>query len=89
MQITNMGFQDLLSHGSMIYHELLILSLEVICAQFNSNYLDPSFSPLLQQHSWDYISRCFAPAGQQTMGHPSLSCPSICIPIHINGNHWI
>jgi hypothetical protein len=80
--------RDLISHNSMIYHELLILSLEILCHEFQASYLDPSFFTLLRDHGWCYVSNRFS-AMDDYIAQPNIESPSMAIPIHINGSHWV
>jgi hypothetical protein len=47
IHLTIQDMRDLLSHSEPIYHELLIVSLEILCSTFGGSYLDPSFFPIL------------------------------------------
>jgi hypothetical protein len=80
--------RDLISHNSMIYHELLILSLEILCHEFQASYLDQSFFTLLRDHGWCYVSNRFS-AMDDYIAQPNIESPSMAIPIHINGSHWV
>ena len=89
MHITARDFQDLISFGVPIYHELLNLSLETLCRDYSAAYLDPSFYPTLRDHGYRRILRRFAQSGQSTITRPSLDHCNIAIPIHVNGTHWL
>jgi hypothetical protein len=89
ISITIQDLRELLTHNSPIYHELIILSLEVISHHYNSHYLDPSFFTNLQLHGWSYISNWFAPSNAMATSRPSLQSSIITIPVHINNNHWV
>ena len=89
MHITARDFQDLISFGVPIYHELLNLSLETLCRDYSAAYLDPSFYPTLRDHGYRRILHRFAQSGQSTITQPSLDHCNIAIPIHVNGNHWL
>jgi hypothetical protein len=89
MHITTSDLRNLLSHNVSIHHELLILSLEVLCKQYNSSYLDPSFYTELYNNGWHSIENRFSSLQQQTITRPALLTPTICIPVHVHGCHWV
>lgn len=80
--------QQLVTHNTPIYHELLNLSLEIICQQFGAKYLDPSFFPTLESQGWAAVQNHFA-RREWSSPKPSLNSNIILILIHIGGNHWI
>jgi hypothetical protein len=80
MHITTRDFRDLLSYGVPIYHELLVLSLETLCKNFDSTYLDPSFYPTLRDHGCTSIIHWFRPAGRSSITRPSIDHHNIAIP---------
>jgi hypothetical protein len=89
ISITVKDLRELVSHNSLIYQELIILSLEVLCKDHGGSYLDPSFFTTLKDHNWSYISWWFASRHTATVSHPHLTADKISIPIHIHGNHWV
>jgi hypothetical protein len=72
-----------------MYYELLVLSLETLCKNFDSTYLDPSFYPTLRYHGYTSIIRWFRPAGRSSITQPSIDHHNIAIPIHAKGCHWL
>ncbi len=88
IHITTRDMRDLLTYGTPIYHELLVLSLEALCTTYDATYLDPSFYPTLETQGYSSILNRFAPTGHSSVTRPSLDHHSIALPLHINGNHW-
>lgn len=91
IHITTKDIRDIISHNTPIYHESLILCLELICATYNGSYVDPSFIPTLKTQGWAAVARRFhspTRASAPTLDHPSLNHSSIAIPVHVNGFHW-
>jgi len=82
-------FQELISHGPPINHELLTLSLEVICSQHGTKYLEPAFFTMLRSQGWPSVRCWFTTSSISQPGQPNLADKHISIPIHINGNHWV
>jgi len=70
-----------------IFHELIVLSLETICLQENSHYLDPSFIDILKNQDWQVVSRRFWPPN--SIHRPSLLSPAIAILVHVSNCHWV
>jgi len=89
IHITTKDIHDLISFGIPIYHELLVLSLEALCIQYQAAYLDPSFYPILLTQGPQAVLRRFAPQLPSTIDRPSLHHPNIALPLHINGDHWV
>jgi hypothetical protein len=90
MHITTNDLRDIISPNRPIYHENLVLSLELLCNQFEGSYMDPSFYPTLRDQGWPHIKRRFASTLQcSSISKPSFESPTIAIPIHVNGDHWI
>lgn len=87
--LTTRDLRDILNHNTPIYHESLILSLEVICTAYDGIYLDPSFISTLRTQGWEGVSNRFVPAQCSTIAQPHLHHPNIAIPVHINGDHWV
>jgi len=89
IHITTKDLRDIISPNTPIYHENLILSLELLCSHHEGAYLDPSFYPTLRDRGWTDLKRRFASSDQQfKIDKPSFKHPIIAIPIHIKGNHW-
>ncbi len=88
IHITTRVLRDLISYSQKIHRKLLVLSLESLCHKHNSSYLDPSFFPDLDRHNWHRVSNRFSPRGQGMLAWPSITAPSICIPIQIHRNNW-
>ena len=89
IHITNKDIRDIISHNSPIYHESLVLGLELLCATYNSSYVDPSFIPTLKTLGWSAVAPRFSPTNlRHRIDRPSYAHPSIAIPIHIGGFHW-
>jgi len=57
MHITAADLRDLISPTSMTYHELLLLSLEVICHSFSLGYVDTSFFPSILGGGWNEVKK--------------------------------
>jgi len=89
IHLTTKDLRDIISHNSPINHELLILGLEVICTNYNSSYLDPSFMPTLQIQGWSSVAYRFHPSKSNRVDRRSTTSSIIAIPIHVNGNHWV
>jgi len=81
--------RDLVSYNSQIYHELIKLSLKVICQQQQAHYMNPAFFTNLSNHNWEYIINQFAHTRNTTISLPAMTSKKIAIPIHIHGNHWV
>jgi hypothetical protein len=79
--------RDPLTHDTPIYHELLILSLETLCQQFDSTYLDPAFFPNMRTQGWQAVARRFGT--HYSLRWPKIDFHNIAIPVHVNGNHWV
>ena len=89
MHITTKDLRDVISPNNSIYHENLILSLELLCSFFQGSYLDPSFYPTLRTQGWIAVKRRFSCTdAQSTIDKPSFTQPIIAFPIHVGGNHW-
>jgi len=76
-----------------MYHESLILCLELICTTYNSSFVDPSFIPTLRTQGWRAVARRFQSSTSNLdldfpPDRPALNHPSIAIPVHVNGDHW-
>ena len=52
VHITTKDLRDIINHNIPIYHESLILCLEVICTAYDGAYMDPSFIPILKTQGW-------------------------------------
>ena len=88
IHITTNDLRDIIQHNTPIYHESLILCLEIICTAYQGTYVDPSFIPTLKTQGWQGVSNRFKPAHLSKIDQPHLNHPNIAIPVHINGNHW-
>lgn len=88
IHITNKDLRDIISHNTPIYHESLILMLELISHQYDSCYLDPSFIPTLSTLGWEAVKNRFTTQHTYRVDKPSLDHHSIAIPVHVNGFHW-
>jgi hypothetical protein len=60
IHLTVEGLRNLVTYNTMIYHKILILSLENICNTTGSKYLDPSFLPQLRDHGWSGVQHYFS-----------------------------
>jgi hypothetical protein len=80
--------QGILSHGAQIYHESLILSLEVIYHTDKCPYLEPTFFSTLKTHGWQSVQCWLSEYPSPSADKPHLAEGGLNIPIHINGNHW-
>jgi hypothetical protein len=89
MHITTKDLRDIISHGSPIYHESLVLSLETICDKYNTSYLDSSFYPVLHRQGWLGVSNRFNQRNIFSRTQPHLMQEIIAIPLHVNNNHWV
>jgi len=89
IHLTTKDLRDIISHNSPINHETLVLGLEVICTNYNSSYLDPSFMPTLCTQGWSSVANRFHPSESNRVDRPSTTSSIIAIPIHVNGNHWV
>jgi hypothetical protein len=87
VHLTTADMRDLLTHDTPIYHELLILSLEILCQQFDSTYLDPAFFPNMRTQGWQAVARRFGT--HHSLRWPKFDSHNIAIPVHVNGNHWV
>jgi hypothetical protein len=89
IHITTKDLRDIISHGSPIYQESLVLSLETICDKYNAGYLDPSFYPVLHRQGWLGVSNRFNRKNIFSRTQPHLMQEIIAIPLHVNNNHWV
>jgi hypothetical protein len=89
MHITVANLRDLISPTSMMYHELLLLGLEVVCHTFSSGYVDTSFFPSILTGGCNEVKNRFSPPNDDSITGPSLNKEKIAIILHINDNHWI
>lgn len=81
--------RDLLSHGEPLFHELLIVSLEIICHQFKVKYLKPAFFSILREQGWYAVGPWFRTTTSVFSNKPNMSDDIINIPIHVHNNHWV
>ena len=90
IHITTNDMRDIISHNSPIYHESLVLGLELLCATYNSSYVDPSFIPILKTQGWSKVEKRFSETElRHRIDHPFYGYPSIAIPVHVGGSHWV
>jgi hypothetical protein len=87
--ITTHDLQQLVSHNEPIFHEILVMFLDILCTQTTAAYVDPSFSIALEQNGWGDTKHRFATRCRHAIDYPHLSDPVIALPFHINGNHWV
>jgi hypothetical protein len=63
--------------------------LEVLCHGHQVNHLSTYFVTILRRdRSWDILKNWFTTSRSDT-SQPSLDSPSILIPCHVQGMHWV
>jgi len=65
--------------------------LEFLAAQTGVKYLNIFFLHIMDRHrAWRNLQSCFTQSASSCRpDHPMLSEPTILIPCHVNGNHWV
>jgi hypothetical protein len=80
--------RELVSHGSMTLDNILNKFLEILTTQKHIHFFSVYFLEILS--SWNHWRRWFALAPSHCQPHrPMMSSPTILIPCHVNGNHWV
>jgi hypothetical protein len=89
--VTPRDLQDLVSHGHMIRDSVLNVFLEILAVQTGVKYLNTFFLHIMDRdRAWRNLQPWFAySASSRRPDHPMLSEPTILIPCHVNGNHWV
>jgi hypothetical protein len=89
IHITTKDMRDIISHNSPIYHESLVLGLELLCATYNSSYVDPSFIPTLRTQGSSKVEKRFsAKELRHRIDHPFYGYQSIAIPVQFKTPHY-
>ena len=87
--VTTKHFRELLTHGSMTSDAILNTFLEVLCHDHKIHYLSTYFVTILQRdRSWDMLKNWFT-TSTSNISQTSLNSPSILIPCHVQGMHWV
>jgi hypothetical protein len=87
VHITTKDLRDTIQHNTPIYHESLILCLEVICTAYEGTYVDPSFIATLKTLGWTGVANRFVSPQRSKIDQPHSDHPNNAIPVHVNGNH--
>jgi hypothetical protein len=75
VHITALDLRDIINHNTPIYHESLILCLEVMCTAYEATYVNPSFIPTLKTQGWQGVANRFVSAPEQKSTNLTLTMP--------------